>query len=342
MKLSRKGEWLVVTSATTAITRTRPRVKSEDDPLTELVENREAANLQPLRTTVEAALDSASSATPNAANLSDECVEGFLIHLGIPDKLKAKLLRTDGVRRQGNRLLIRLFPAENSGYEPEWMDLDVLYEDDYCLVVNKPAGMAVHPTDRGGRGTLANAVASYYESTGQACRVRHIHRLDEDTTGPVLYGKNEFAQLILDEKLRDNEMERFYVALVAGQVKPEQGTIQAPIGRDRHHSQRRRVSRKTGQAAMTRYETLESYAGATLLKLKLETGRTHQIRVHLSYIDHPIIGDLLYGGRTASISRQALHGLALSFPHPLTREIVAVEAPLPDDLANLIQACSEG
>lgn len=269
------------------------------------------------------------------APTAEEC----LIRLGIPPKLRSHLLRTEGVRCQGNRTLVRLFPEESCGYEPEWLPLEVLYEDDYCLVVNKPAGLPVHPQDKGGLGTLANAVAAYYESTGQACRVRHIHRLDEDTTGPVLYAKNEYAQSILDAAMRSRDIRRFYVALVEGRIHPDKGTISAPIGRDRHHAKRRRVS-STGQPAVTRYETIDRCGTASLLRLELVTGRTHQIRVHLSYKGHPIIGDALYGTADSLISRQALHGQAIYFPHPLTGEIIQAEAPLPDDFLTLIQARS--
>jgi 23S rRNA pseudouridine1911/1915/1917 synthase len=196
----------------------------------------------------------------------------------------------------------------------------------------------VHPVERHGTGSLANAVAAYYASTGQAVAVRHIHRLDADTTGPVLYAKNALAQISLDAAMREKRIARVYLAVVHGVPARGRGTIDAPIGRDRHHAGRRRVS-PTGEPAVTHYETVRAWPehNTALLRLRLETGRTHQIRVHLSHIGHPLVGDTLYGGRPSPrIRRQALHGESLAFPHPWTRETVRVEAPLPADLADLV------
>ncbi|GIP39186.1 hypothetical protein J31TS4_24660 [Paenibacillus sp. J31TS4] len=275
----------------------------------------------------------AGSAVPEAA----ERVGLLAGRLGLPEGWVRKLAAGGGIVTAGGKVRLRLFPEEapSDRFVPEWRELDVLYEDDFCLVVNKPAGLAVHPTEPGGGGTLANAVAAYYESTGQACRVRHIHRLDEDTTGPVLYAKNDWAQAALDEAMREKRVDRRYAALVQGVVRAGRGTIDAQIGRDRHHAKRRRVS-PGGQRAVTRFETAERWADASLLRLRLETGRTHQIRVHLQHLGHPILGDRLYGGRTVpGLTRQALHGESLRFPHPFTGEPVTVEAPWPADMTAL-------
>jgi 23S rRNA pseudouridine1911/1915/1917 synthase len=246
-----------------------------------------------------------------------------------------KELQQNGDMKQGGgKLRLRLFPEAEYGFVPEWTALDVLYEDDFVLVVNKPARMPVHPVDRRGTGSLANAVAAYYASTGQAVAVRHIHRLDADTTGPVLYAKNALAQTLLDQAMREKRIERVYLAVVHGVPAHERGTIDAPIGRDRHHAGRRRVS-PTGEPAITHYETVRTWPNrnASMLRLRLETGRTHQIRVHLSHIGLPLFGDTMYGGkRSRRIQRQALHGESLSFPHPWTREMMRVAAPLPGDL----------
>lgn len=262
--------------------------------------------------------------------------------LNIPDGMWRRLLREGGVEVSGSRIRLKLFPRQSSGFVEEWADIEPLYEDDFSLVVGKPAGMPVHPTEPGQGGTLANAVAWHFASTGQDTAVRHIHRLDADTTGPVLYAKNELAQAKLDEAMRRKHIGRTYIALAHGQIAAERGAIDAPIGRDRHHKSRRRVS-STGDHAVTRFEVVERFPGATLVRLELETGRTHQIRVHLSHLGHPLVGDVLYGGVPAgSIRRQALHGERLVFPHPLSTVPVIVEAPWPDDLSALVAEYRHG
>ncbi|WP_040950142.1 RluA family pseudouridine synthase [Gorillibacterium massiliense] len=276
---------------------------------------------------------------------------------GLPDKLIRKLEAEKGVRIKGDRLFLRLFPREEPQFAAEWNVPPILYEDDFCLVADKPAGMAVHPSRPEENGTLANAIAGYYIMTGQECRVRHIHRLDEDTSGPVLYAKNELAQLRLDEEMRKKTIGRTYLAVVHGRLGTARGTIDAPIGKDRHQAGRRRVS-ATGDPAVTHYETVEDFPGFTLVRLRLETGRTHQIRVHMSHIGHPLAGDELYGGKrqlalfssmpesgskagrpavTYTFNRQALHGERLSFPHPMTGEWIQAECPLPEDFHELLQ-----
>jgi 23S rRNA pseudouridine1911/1915/1917 synthase len=259
---------------------------------------------------------------------------------GMPENMIKQLSGEGGIRTSGNRIRLRLFPEREAGFSPWWHPLDVLFEDDFCLVADKPAGMAVHP-DGGAsaEGTLAGAVAFHYESTGQRAAVRHIHRLDRMTSGPVLYAKNAFAQAKLDEQMRHKAIERLYVAAVHGIPAGRRGTIRAPIGKDRHVSGKRRVS-PGGQAAVTHYELVEAYpaADAALLRLRLETGRTHQVRVHLAHIGHPVIGDGLYGRPDPRIGRQALHGERLRFRHPLTGEMVDISSPLPADFAALLEA----
>jgi 23S rRNA pseudouridine1911/1915/1917 synthase len=252
-------------------------------------------------------------------------------HLPLPPKHISKLLQYKGLQLQGPNLRLHLFPREGRDYPSDWMELNILYEDDYTLIVNKPAGIEVHPSERGQRKTLAHAVAAYYEMSGQDIRIRHIHRIDKDTTGPVLYAKNEFAHYQYDKAMREKTIERIYIALAEGYVEGNKGKIDKPIGQDRHHPTRRRVS-DTGDPAVTHFEVVERFDEHTLLRLRLETGRTHQIRVHLSSINHPLAGDGLYGGKRGVISRQALHGEQLIWCHPWTGEKQRVKAPLPDDL----------
>lgn len=249
-----------------------------------------------------------------------------------------KLKSTDGIRIQGSRLLLRLFPPEldSPPVAPEWGELTIAYEDDFCLVVNKPTSMPVHGTSADQQGTLAGRIAAYYAETGQVCRVRHIHRLDVDTTGLVLYAKNEWAHQLLDEQMRAKTINRSYLALAEGKFRAKRGTINHPIGRDRHHKARRRVS-PSGDAAVTHYTVIEQLHDAALVELSLETGRTHQIRVHLSYLVHPLVGDKLYGGNDKLLPHQALHGYKLSFRHPLTSDFIEAEAPLPNEIKQILE-----
>ncbi|WP_287023543.1 RluA family pseudouridine synthase [Cohnella sp.] len=254
----------------------------------------------------------------------------------LPPKLISKLLQTKGAQLKGGMLRLQLFPREERDFPPDWMELNVLYEDDFTLVVNKPAGIEVHPSEKGQRRTLAHAVSAYYELSNQDVRIRHIHRIDKETTGPILYAKNEFAHYQYDKAMREKKIERVYLALAEGVIPQNKGTIDKPIGQDRHHSTRRRIS-ETGDPAVTHYEVVERFKDHTLVRLRLETGRTHQIRVHLSSIGHPLAGDGLYGGKRGLISRQALHGERLIWHHPWTNERLSVQAPLPDDFAEALR-----
>ncbi|UUZ84393.1 RluA family pseudouridine synthase [Paenibacillus sp. P26] len=249
-------------------------------------------------------------------------------------KFWARPQQEGGVQVQGRRIRLRLFPAEPLHYMPEWAGIEVLYEDDFCLVADKPAGMKVHPTAEGESGTPLDAVRWHVEAAGEPCRPRHIHRLDEDTTGPVLFAKYEWPQIRLDEAMREKKVGRVYLAFVHGRLQLDRGTVDAPIGRDRHHASRRRVS-PGGERAVTHYETVERFRDASLVRLRLETGRTHQIRVHMSHLGHPLVGDTLYGGHPQGIARQALHGEKLEFVHPWTEERIEAEAPWPEDFAEL-------
>ncbi|WP_400163719.1 RluA family pseudouridine synthase [Brevibacillus sp. TJ4] len=234
----------------------------------------------------------------------------------------------------GQELRLRLCPPEPYGVEPAVEPLEVLYEDDHLLIVYKPAGVLLHPTQPDHQGTLDHLVAGHFARTGVQAKVRHVHRLDQDTSGVVLYAKHAWASALLDEQLRLRTIKRTYLAFVHGHVERQSGKIDKPIGKDRNHPSRRRVT-ANGDTAITTYEVVERYRDATLLRCRLETGRTHQIRVHLSHIGHPLIGDALYGGKTKLIARQALHAYRLEVIHPFDRRQITAEAPLPADLASL-------
>ncbi|NOU91015.1 RluA family pseudouridine synthase [Paenibacillus sp. LMG 31460] len=268
--------------------------------------------------------------------LKPGAIEELAAILPVPRKYYLRLASQGLIRIQDDKIRLHAFPEEKASFRPEPYALGILYEDDFCLVVNKPAGMSVHPAEIGQSGTLASAVAFYFESTGQACGIRHIHRLDQDTTGAVLYAKNEWAHVLLDEAMRDKRIDRRYVALAEGIFRTKQGSIDEPIGKDRYISGKRRVS-PSGDQAVTHYRVLQQMKKAAFVELTLETGRTHQIRVHLSHLGHPLVGDSLYGGSSRLFHRQALHGEKLLFDHPVTQKQVIVHAPLPQDFKLLLE-----
>lgn len=231
----------------------------------------------------------------------------------------------------GERIQLKLFMEEEFGVIPAYHEVSVLYEDEHMMVFNKPANMDTHPNSLEQTNTLANAAAFYLQAKGEQRKIKHVHRLDRDTTGVILFAKHSLAGSILDRLLEERSIKRTYTALVHGQVKRKKATIQEPIGRDRHHPTKRRVS-SSGQPAITHYELLEysSKQNLSLIQCQLDTGRTHQIRVHLSSIGHSIVGDQLYGGKPL-FNRQALHAQKLVIPHPFTNESIVVEdsKPLP-------------
>jgi 23S rRNA pseudouridine1911/1915/1917 synthase len=260
--------------------------------------------------------------------------EELQVHFPIPHQIWLKLCHQQGIRVQNHFVWFHLFKPEESKFEAEYDELEVLYEDDFVMVVNKPSNMLVHPENRDGKGTLANLVTYYWLFTNQTCAVRHIHRLDRDTSGTILYAKNEISHVLLDEAMRNRQIHRTYIAFVQGRVSADKGTIQAAIARDRHHHQKYRIS-SNGKPAITHFQVLARYQDVSMVQLQLETGRTHQIRVHMQHIGHPIAGDLLYGGNTRFISRQSLHAIRLEFNHPITQESLVIHAPWPQDLLSL-------
>lgn len=244
--------------------------------------------------------------------------------------------------KTGDRLQIHMFKEEDYGVQPEYREIEPVYEDDHLLIVNKPAGIDTHPNAPGQVGTLANAVAFHWQMQGICAKVRHIHRLDRDTTGGVIFAKHPLAASIMDRNLEERKIKRTYIAFVEGLVAGSKGTIHQPIGRDRHHPSRRRVSPQ-GQDAITHYRVLERYSRQqiTFLELQLGTGRTHQIRVHLSFEGYPLTGDTLYGGSPRYMDRQALHAARIELPHPLSEVPLQLEIPWPDDLMKLKESLAK-
>jgi 23S rRNA pseudouridine1911/1915/1917 synthase len=240
--------------------------------------------------------------------------------------------------RAGDVVAARVEAGERGALRPVAMELAVLHEDADLLVVDKPPFLLVHPTAPEHDRTLAHGVAAHLAEQGEPATVHPVHRIDRDTSGLVLFAKTSHAHHRLDLQLREGEIHREYLALVEGVVAGESGTIDAPVGRDpRNHALR--TVRDDGDPAVTRWRVEERAGGATLLRCVLETGRTHQIRVHLRHLGHPVVGDTQYGAaRTPAIRRQALHASRLSFTHPRTGEAVDVLAPLPADLAAAMES----
>lgn len=243
------------------------------------------------------------------------------------------------VLRLGNKVEIDTFRDENQNITPEDMDISVVYEDQDLIVVNKPAGIVVHPTRSYPEGTLANGLLYYFKEKGEKCIVRLVSRLDMDTSGLILIAKNQFSHMSLARDMKLDSFKKGYLALVKGNLEKKYGTIDLPIYNTEEGI--RRVIDVRGQNSITNYEVIKSFEKGDLVKLQLETGRTHQIRVHLSSIGHPILGDTLYGGEDNTIiGRQALHAYKLNFPHPRTGEIIELEIDLPQDIKDLIEKLS--
>ena len=248
-------------------------------------------------------------------------------------KVNGCVCRTNYLVQAGDLVTIDLEFQEEKENQiiPEAWPIDIIYKDADFLVVNKPAGMAIYPAKRNGRGTLANAVTHYWQQAGQKTRFRPINRLDKDTSGLILIGNSQFAHQSLFEQLKEHRLKRYYLALVEGVLAEDAGLIDQPIALERAEG-RKRMIHPDGQKAVTHYQVLARAANCTWLFLRLETGRTHQIRVHLSSLGHPICGDVLYGSTSTELSRQALHAGILRFVHPRTKAEVTLYAPLPADL----------
>lgn len=224
-----------------------------------------------------------------------------------------------------------------SDIEPEDLPLDIRYEDEFLVIVNKPAGQLVHPTTKEAHGTLGNALLAWYARHGEHHAFHPVHRLDRDTSGLVLIAKEPQVQYQLTTG-RDGKkaFTREYLALIEGTMAPPEGLIDAPIARALPSIILRKVAPPPeGKEARTHYDTVKTNGAYSLLHLVLDTGRTHQIRVHLAHLGHPLLGDDLYGGSCARIPRQALHAWRLSFRHPMTHENVVVTAPLPSDMQRI-------
>ena len=246
-------------------------------------------------------------------------------------------------------LLTCVLPEEQSNFEPEDIPFGIVYNDDDMLIIDKPAGFSVHPTKGHPLHTMANAVTKYMEDTGDTFKIRFVNRLDMDTTGILVIGKNSHTQDSMVRDMNTDRIQKYYQAIVLGIIEEDELTIDLPIGMpDPEKVGRAVVTDGTGRPSVTHVKVLErypgkvtssdtgTYDGLTLIELRLETGRTHQIRVHMSHIGHPVLGDTLYGGTSELIPRQALHAYKLTFHHPATDELKTVSCELPEDMQKVL------
>ena len=244
--------------------------------------------------------------------------------------------------QNGDIIEIEEEPAREIKLKAQDIPVEILYEDDDIIVVNKPKGMVVHPANGNPDGTLVNAVMAICKDSlsgiGGEIRPGIVHRLDKNTSGAIIIAKNDKAHINLSEQLKNHEIKKTYIALVRGVVKENNATINMPIGRSKKDRKKMDVD-KNGKEAITHFKVLKRYKDCTLLEINIETGRTHQIRVHLSHIGYPIIGDEVYsnGKNKWNIEGQCLHAKSLDFKHPITGKNMHIEAPIPEYFENIIK-----
>ena len=238
----------------------------------------------------------------------------------------------------GDHLQVRICETQNSEkIPPTKLPLDIVYEDEDLLVLNKPAGMPIHPSLNNYTNSMANALAYYFQSQGKPFIFRCCNRLDRDTSGLTIVSKHLVSGSILSDMTKYREVHREYLAIARGSVTPSEGTIQAPLGRKEGTIIERTVDWEHGEDAVTHYKVVKEANGHSLVSLRLETGRTHQIRIHMKYLGYPLIGDYLYNPDMEYMTRQALHSHHMEFTHPVTGEHMSFTAPLPEDMARVMQ-----
>lgn len=239
----------------------------------------------------------------------------------------------------GDELTVRIAEEENrEKIPPTEIPLDIIYEDEDLLIVNKPAGLPMHPSMNNYDRSLANALVWYYRQQGRTFTFRCANRLDRDTSGLTVVAKHMVSANILSAMGYRHEIEREYLAIVRGKVSPPCGTIRAPLSRKEGSIIERKVDFEHGERAVTHYRVMGEKNGHSLVLLRLETGRTHQIRIHMKYLGFPLIGDYLYNPDMEQISRQALHSYRLRFSHPMTGEALEFTAPLPEDMKGVLMS----
>ena len=253
----------------------------------------------------------------------------------------AKVLKSNYKLKAGDEITVTLPEPEPLDVQPENIPLDILYEDEDVVVVNKPRGMVTHPAAGNYSGTLVNALLYHCKNLSGingVIRPGIVHRLDKDTSGIMICAKNDAAHLSLSQQIQSKTAKRSYLCVVRGNIKTDSGTIETLIARDKMDRKKMAVVKEDGRIAITDYEVLERFGKYTIVKCNLRTGRTHQIRVHMEYLGYPIVGDPKYSPMKTpfAINGQALHSLTLDFVHPRTGEALHFEAPLPEDLHKIV------
>lgn len=258
--------------------------------------------------------------------------------------LRGKAVKSSYKVADGDEFAVELPErVEDAGLEAQNIPLDVVYEDSDLIVVNKPKGLVVHPAPGHADGTLVNALMYHcgdsLSGVGGELRPGIVHRIDKETSGLLIAAKNDFAHRHLSEQLKDRSLSRVYETIVRGNIKDDTGTIDAPIGRHPTDRKRMAVTAKNSRPAVTHYEVIARYEGYTHLRCRLETGRTHQIRVHLAHIGHPVLGDVVYGMKKPELGQesQCLHARRIKFIHPRTGEHVELESELPEYFKTVLE-----
>ncbi|WP_346871283.1 RluA family pseudouridine synthase [Clostridium sp. UBA5119] len=270
-------------------------------------------------------------------NLSGRFIRGSAMDRRL--RVNGKEVKLNYKLQEEDIIEVTVNAEESQNIEGEDLNIKVIYEDDDLLIVDKPPFMVVHPTKNHPMGTLANGVIHHFRSNNDNSIVRLVSRLDRDTSGLIMIAKNQFSHMNLAKSMEKNLIKKSYLAIIHRNLENQEGTIDLPIGRPTDETIKRAVL-QDGQRSITHYKVKESYKEGTLVELVLETGRTHQIRVHLSYVGCPIYGEQLYSDFNDEelISRQALHAYALTLPHPRSGEILNFESALPEDMAKLIHS----
>ena len=286
----------------------------------------------------------------------DKCItlklgEGYSRTL-VKDLIESGNVTVDGINVKprhsvmvGEHIIVSIPVVGEQFLEPENIPLTILHEDEHIVIVNKPSGMVVHPGAGNSKGTLVAALLYHLGSLPEAgdgqLRPGIVHRLDKDTTGVMVVAKTDKAMRCLSEQFQQREVKKTYLALVGGNLEMDNGIVDAPIARQKTDRKKMGVEFSAGRASKTVYHVLERFGKFTLLRIDLLTGRTHQIRVHMQYLGHPVVGDIVYGGKMG-FSRQALHAETLGFTHPGTAEFVKFAAPLPEDMIEFIKRVKKG
>lgn len=270
-------------------------------------------------------------------------------NLIIQDKIRVNNnpVKPSYILKNGDVINLTLPENKELKIKAEAIPIDIIYEDEYLVVVNKPADMIVHPAGKILSGTLVNALLYHCQGTlsgiGGVIRPGIVHRLDKNTSGLMVVAKNDLAHLDLSRQIKDHQVTKKYITLVHGNMRDDSGIIDAPIGRSLNNRKKMAVTEGKSREAITHFKVLKRFSGYTLVEVTLRTGRTHQIRVHLAFIGYPIVGDQLYGHKRQgiSINRQALHSYVLGFVHPVSKKYMEFSTPLPKDIQELID-CLEG